>query len=154
LNQENVQETDVLRADLEPVLSGAGIRLLELSVSRHHGSAQVKAVVYSPSGTGTDECVKAHRLMLPRIALTLGVQEPHMEISSPGIDRVLKSSREWEIFSGKFVRVLPIGESEWRAGRIVKVEAGRATLAADTGSYEIDLSTIAKARLDSSREGV
>lgn len=154
MSTENTREQEKVRSEVDSVLKGAGIRLLEFSLSRHRGSLQVRAVVYSPSGTGTAECAKAHRLMLPCIQLAMGDQEPHMEISSPGIDRTFKSSREWEIFTGKRVCLLLRDEAEWKSGRIERVEQGNVLLAGDSGSFEVTISAVLKARLDSSREGV
>ena len=69
------------------ILEKAGLFLLEFGLARHRGGLRVKAVIYSPQGTGTEECTKAYRLILPQIQTLLGVQDPDMEISSPGIDR-------------------------------------------------------------------
>jgi ribosome maturation factor RimP len=148
-----MQETELLTAQLESLLAGAGIVLVELSLSRRHGSAQTRAVVYSATGTGIAECSKAHRLIYPRLQIMLGIEDPYLEVTSPGIDRVLRSNREWEIFRGREVRVFLKDDNEPTRGRIVSSDAERVVLAAPEGEITIARAEIAKARLDYPGEG-
>jgi ribosome maturation factor RimP len=148
-----MQESDRLFTELEPLLSEAGLKLVELSVSRHRGSVQVRITVFSPRGTGTAECAKAHRIAYPKAVDVLVHSDPGLEVSSPGIDRALRSDREWAIFSGKGVRVLLRDEQEWFGGRIQSADGRTVTLACPGGSRVIELEAVSKARLDSSQEG-
>jgi ribosome maturation factor RimP len=148
-----MQESDMLFEKLGPLLSEAGLNLVDLGVSRHRGSAQVRLTVYSPKGTGTDECALAHRIAYPLSQAILADPEPSLEVASPGIDRVLRSAREWAIFRGKGVRVLLHGENEWLRGRIVSVDGGAVTLICPEGPRIIELESVSKAKLDSSQEG-
>jgi ribosome maturation factor RimP len=146
-------ESEKLFVELEPLLTEAGLNLVDLSVNRRGGSVQVRATIYSPMGTGIDECAKAHRIAYPRIIEILAHPEPSLEVASPGIDRVLRSAREWSIFKGKGVRVLLRGEQEWLRGRIKGLDGGSVLLDLPTGPRAVGLEAISKARLDSSGEG-
>jgi ribosome maturation factor RimP len=148
-----MQESEKLFAELEPLLSVAGLTLVDLSSSRHGGSVQVRMTVYAPGGTGTDECAKAHRISYMKAGEVLGVPEPILEVASPGIDRILRTSREWAIFKGRGVRVLLRGETEWLIGRILSADGETVSLACPGGPRVIGLEAVSKARLDSSREG-
>jgi|WetSurMetagenome_2_1015567.scaffolds.fasta_scaffold588656_2 ribosome maturation factor RimP len=148
-----MQESDTLFAKLEPLLSKAGLILVDLAVSRRRGSAQVRMTVYSPEGTGTNECAKAHRIAYPEAQAVLGDPDPSLEVASPGIDRVLRSAREWAIFRGKGVSVLLRGGEERIRGRIEAVDGQSVRLACAEGPRVIGLEAVAKARLDSSQEG-
>ncbi|HTX73388.1 MAG TPA: hypothetical protein VMC79_11225 [Rectinemataceae bacterium] len=148
-----MQEEEMLAADLEPLLMGAGLRLVELAISRHRGSAQVRAVIFAPAGTGISECSTAHRLIYPRLQILLGAAEPSLEVTSPGIERAIKSPKEWMIFRGKGVRILPVGGGEWTRGRIVTASSGSVTLETSAGEQVFAFADIAKARLDSSQGG-
>jgi ribosome maturation factor RimP len=148
-----MQESEKLIAELEPLLSEAGLALVDLSVSRRGGDAQVRMTVYSPTGTGTDECARAHRISYMKAAQVLAIGEPSLEVASPGIDRLLRSPREWSIFRGKGVRVLLRGESEWLLGRIGSVDGGKVTITGAGDARVIELEAVSKARLDSSGEG-
>jgi len=146
-------ESDTLFAELEPLLAGSGLTLVEFSARRRASSASAKATVYAPSGTGTGECAAAHRLIYPRLEAFSGTEDVELEVASPGIDRALKEPREWSIFAGRAVKALLVGEGEWIRGRILRVEGGRVVLACAQGERALELSAVAKARLDSSQEG-
>jgi ribosome maturation factor RimP len=148
-----MQEGDTLFAQLEPLLSEAGLTLVDLNASRRGGSVQVRMTVYAPGGTGTNECAKAHRIAYPKVVEVLAHADPSLEVASPGIDRVLQSAREWTIFKGKGVRILLKGEEEWLRGRIEGVEGGSVKLACAGVLRVMELAAISKARLDSSQEG-
>lgn len=143
-----------VESGIEAILESAGLHLLEFSLSKHKGSGvKVKAVVYSPSGTGTDECAKAHRLILPQLQLAFDAQNPEIEISSPGIDRIIKSEKEWKAFVGKPVKILLHDRDEWLEGRLTGYSVGKIEFSRKEGTSAIDISSIAKARLDSSHKG-
>ena len=148
-----MRESETLFAGLEPLLLEAGLTLVDLSVNRRGDSARVRFTIYSPRGTGTDECARAHRIAFAKAAEVLAVADPILEVSSPGIDRTIGSPREWSIFKGKGVRVLLRGEEEWLLGRIESVEGGTVRLACSGGLRVMELEAVSKARLDSSLEG-
>jgi ribosome maturation factor RimP len=148
-----MQDNDRLFAELEPLLAGAGLVLVDASAGMHRGSAQARVVVYASGGTGTAECAKAHRLIFPRIQAFTGTEEPYLEVASPGIDRVIRDPREWKIFAGKGARVLLKEGGDWVRGKILSSAPDRVVLACAEGERSINLSSIAKARLDSSQEG-
>jgi ribosome maturation factor RimP len=138
---------------IDSILGKAGLFLLEFGLARHRGSLKVKAVIYSPQGTGTEECTKAYRLILPQIQTLLGVQDPEMEISSPGIDRIIRGEREWKAFAGKPVMLLAKDSSEWISGKLLSYSDGKIEFQQGTERALIDISSIAKARLDSMSKG-
>ena len=63
------QEIASVRRSIEAVIEGLGFRLVELTVSRHRGSVQVRAVIYNGSSIGTDDCSKVHRAVTPRLEM-------------------------------------------------------------------------------------
>ncbi len=142
-----------LEREIEELLKAINLDLLEFSVARRRGAVHVKAVIYSPTGTGTDECAKAHRLMLPRVQMALGDQDPYIEVYSPGIDRVLRGEREWRAFTGRHVKYLLAGESEWRTGRLQGYENNIVKIAVNDTVNDIPIASIVKAKLDSTHEG-
>jgi len=148
-------DSEALFEELAPLLSGSGLSLVELSVSR--GRLFARATVYAPGGTGTAECARAHRIIYPRLQAFLGDQDPSLEVASPGIDRALRASAEWRIFAGRRVRILRKEDAEagreWISGRIMSATDEGVVLATDAGERELRFDELAKARLDSTREG-
>jgi ribosome maturation factor RimP len=142
-----------LSPQIEELLGKAGLYLLEFSLSRHGGALTAKAVVYSPSGTGTDECTKASRLILSQIQISCDVQNPSIEVSSPGIDRILRSEKDWKAFVGRSLKIYLKDQEEWISGRLVSLEENFIVFEGKEGPATIERSSIAKARLDSTHKG-
>lgn len=148
-----MQEQETLYERLEPLLKGVGLEIVELAMSRGRGSVKAQLTVFSPGGTGTDECAKAHRLAYPLMQSVCGVEDPHLEVASPGIDRIIRSRREYSVFAGRGVRVCLHGEGDWLRGRIVGVEGEDLVLEIEGERRPVPLVEVAKARLDSTQEG-
>ncbi|GAB6275899.1 MAG: hypothetical protein SAMD01599839_04390 [Rectinema sp.] len=142
-----------LEKEIDEVLKAGGLDLLEFSASRHRGNLHVKAVIYGKNGTGTDECTKAYRLILPRVQMQLGVQNPYIEVYSPGIDRVIRTAREWQAFTDRFILFLTADRPDWCRGRIIHFENGIVQIETDDTVSNIPVASILKAKLDSSHEG-
>jgi len=147
-------ENDRYQKDLEGLLSSIGLSLVELSISRHRGSIQVRVVIYSPEGTGIDQCSKAHRLIMPRLQVPLNEQDFHLEVASPGVDRWIRSDREYAVFVNRGVRILLKEGNEWLLGRIAQVGQSSMTIQGSFGERAVEFKNIAKARLDYAQEGV
>ena len=143
-----------LQEEIDATLKAGGLDLLEFSLVRHKGGdLHVKAVIYRPEGTGTDECTKAHRLILPRVQMRLGDQEPYIEVFSPGIDRIIRTEREWQAFTGSYIMILTSDVPEWRKGRLVNFGKGVVQIEMNETVVDIPIASIQKAKLDSSHEG-
>lgn len=148
-----MQEPENIEAEIEGLLKEAGLELVELALSRKGGAVNARAVVYSPTGTGTRECSIAHRIIYPLLQLRFAIEDPSLEVSSPGIDRQIKSPREYLVFAGKGLRILLADETEWIRGKILSVTERGLSLETDKGTEVFDLTAVAKARLDSTQEG-
>ena len=153
LKAEKDADADVLsvRESVQAVLKGLGYSLIELSVSRHRGSVQIKAVIYNGKSIGTDDCSKAHRAIMPRLELAFG-QNVYLEVSSPGTDRLIREKSEFAHFLGRGVRCYRTDITEWTAG-ILKSAGEKGIIISKNGEIvELSFDVIAKAKLDPSQE--
>ena len=152
----NAGETDARTADvrrtLEAVLEGLGLRLVDLTVSGHRGSAQIKAVIYNGSSIGTDDCAKAHRAITPKLDLAFSGQDIYLEVSSPGINRLIKDGAEFACYIDKGVRCYRTDISDWTAGILESAGESGIVLKTEEGVVNLDFEIIAKAKLDPSQE--
>jgi ribosome maturation factor RimP len=153
--KEEVRETAALRADVEPVLGGLGLALVELVLSRHRGSAQVRLVVTRAApdaenrSIGTAELAAAHRAVLPRLETAFPGGNLHVELSSPGTDRLIKEGAEFRFFLGKAVQCYRTDTSRWCAGILRGSDEEKIVLETpEEGVTELAYTTIAKAKLD------
>lgn len=134
-------------AEAAKLISSLGFKLVDLNVRKKDGVAKVSAILWKDGGFGIDDCAKAHRVLLPRMEVTLSPDEVVMEVSSPGLDRNLRFTDEFQVFLGKKVKVLRAGQSEWDKGKIQSAE-NPLILSTANGPIEIPFDTITKAKLD------
>jgi ribosome maturation factor RimP len=147
-----MMESDTLYNDIATLLTGIGLDLVELGISRHKGSTQVRAVVYNADGTGIDECSKAHKLMAARLETLLADTDFSLETASPGIDRIIRANREYSIFAGRGIRLF-LDDEDVIMGRIASADATSVLISTSDGDHSIAFERIRKAKLDYSQEG-
>jgi ribosome maturation factor RimP len=141
------QEIASLQAQMEEILKGLGLRLVELVVSRHRGSAQVRVVIYNGTSTGTDDCSKAHRAITPRLELAFPGSDIYLEVSSPGTNRLIKNGVEFTHYLGRGVRCYRTDISDWTAGILETADEKGIVLRTKEGTLRLEFDIIAKAKL-------
>jgi ribosome maturation factor RimP len=146
------REGDPLFDSIEPVLKGLGMALVDLSLSRHRGSVQVRVTVYKAGVVGVDDCSRAHHAILPRLELRFPGEDLYVEVSSPGIDRVIKDGYELGYYIGRGIRVYRTDISDWTGGILEAVDSARIVIKGKNGMTELPYECIAKAKLDHSQE--
>jgi ribosome maturation factor RimP len=137
-----------IRKEIEPILTGMGFSIVELSLARLSGSTRVGVVLYRREGVGVDDCAEVSRLLFPRLENIEGLIDVSLEVSSPGIERKLKTDTEYGIFLGRGVKILADGDIEWIRGIIEGVDKGVLALRTEGRLREIPFASIRKARLD------
>ena len=163
VHEEDSKEPNAaLFQSLAPLVGGIGMALIELSVfhGNRRGSVQVKAVVMaserSRSGgqssaveTGVEDCARAHRLIMPRLELAFPGKDVYLEVSSPGINRLIKDGSEFVHYIGREVKCYRTDISDWTSGILRGADGEKIVLQADGGETILPYGTIAKARLSS-----
>ena len=167
------RETAALEADLEPVVRGLGFALVELDLYRTKKTARVRLIVTRPpadppsgapeaegregngNGPGAEDLARVHRALIPRLELALGGPpggpggaELYVEVSSPGLARIIKEGREFRHYTGRPLRCYLTGASEWRRGILRGSDGEKILLSTEEGTIEVKYEHIAKARLD------
>jgi len=150
-------KTDELTAMLAPVVDGLGRDLelqgIEFAASRSHGL--LRLFIDVPSGERlitVDDCEAVSR----EVSALLDVNDPiasayTLEVSSPGLDRLLFNATQALRFTGQQAKValsLPQDGRRRVQGAIVRADAQLLVLALPDGKeFEIRFDNIEKARL-------
>ena len=79
-----------------------GFELVEVSLDREPTGKYLRVYIDKPEGITLDDCEQFHRAVLPMVEQ---VDYDFMEVSSPGIDRPLKTDRDFERNLGAEVEV-------------------------------------------------
>ncbi|MCX7787757.1 MAG: ribosome maturation factor RimP [Spirochaetes bacterium] len=138
--------------DVEPVLEGMGYFAVEIRTVIQKSGPRVYVVITKQGGVNIDDTAEVLQILRPRIQLLLETQDVYLEVSSPGIDRVLKSPREFRAFIGRGVKVLREGQKEWVGGVIDSVKEDLLHLRKDERDIPIPFEQIKKAKLDYTEE--
>ena len=171
--QYTPREPDPIANLLEPLVHGMGMSLVELSVSRTKSAkskgsgkkdsakkgemkessrVQIRLVVYKPGVIGIDDCSRLHHAILPRLELAFPKNELYVEVSSPGIARLIKDGSEFSHYIGRGIRCYHIEVSDWICGILQSANTGGIVLKTQEGMTELTYSSIGKAKLDYSQE--
>jgi ribosome maturation factor RimP len=102
-----------------------------------------------PGGIDVEDCALVSN-QLSRVLAVENVDYERLEISSPGLDRVLKKPEDFERFCGSEINLrlrLPLNGRRNFNGVVHGVQDGKLRLTIDTGEVVLDLGNIDKARL-------
>lgn len=133
--------------DCEPLVNGFGFKLVELTSFKRQSTWHIRVVLIGPNGVGIADCSHVHRALLPRLEAVLSSQAMHVEVMSPGLDRIIKNAYEFTVFEGKQVKVWNTDITDWVQGIIVSANATSVRLLASEGEVVVPFTKIAKAKL-------
>lgn len=124
--------------------------MVECVVAQKNRNVFVRVVVYGENGLSLSDCEKLHKRLLPVMESVVPAERDlSMELSSPGIDRVLKRSHEYAIFTGKAVKLYKKGSGESIQGVIDSAgDTGFRLRLGDSSLMEFSYDEIQKAKLN------
>src|SRR5262249_3768044 len=136
---------------LAPVVAGLGYQLWELEYQPRSGGGLLRVYIDSANGISLDDCEKVSRA----VSETLDAADPipgryTLEVSSPGLDRVLRTREHFERFAGERVRLEMMQPVDGRKRFSVRLKAGGTsdiTLELDGGTVRLPIDDIHRARL-------
>ncbi len=150
----NIEQTEnKIREIIEPVINALGVELDDIEFKKMRGKALLRVFIEKEGGVTIDDCEAVSR----EIEAVLDVEDPIpcayvLEVSSPGLDRPLKSEKDFRRFSGRTVRVVtrePVDGQTFFIGRLV--EAGDekiSLLLPEKRKVTIPYGNISRARLE------
>ena len=135
---------------LETTVTGLGYELVDVEQSPRGRVLRLFIdTVGKEGGIDVEDCALVSN-QLSRVLAVENVDYDRLEVSSPGLDRVLKKPADFERFSGSEVNLrlrLPMSGRRNFNGVLLGVQDGKLRLAIDTGEVELDLGNVDKARL-------
>lgn len=135
---------------LEKTVAGLGFEVVDVEQSPR---GRVLRVFIDKAdkvgGIDVEDCALVSN-QLSRVLAVENVDYDRLEISSPGLDRVLKKPADFERFVGSEINLrlrLPLNGRRNFNGVLQYARDGKIGLVIDTGDVELELSNIDKARL-------
>lgn len=137
---------------IEPVLEPDGVDLVDLEFKPEGGGWVLRLYIDTAGGVTLDLCEQVSR----QVGALLDIEDPidhpyNLEVSSPGINRVIRKEKDFEMFAGSPVRIKTRRKLQGRRnfrGILQGMENSRIIVDVDGHRVEIDPDDLEKARLD------
>ena len=158
LEREGLREQgarEIVQGVAQRVTASRGYELVDVEVKRERGGHFVRLYVDKEGGIGLDELQSVSE----EVSAILDAEDPiegayTLEVSSPGLDRPLKTEADYRRFVGRLVKLSsyePLdGRRHW-TGRLLSVEDGAVTVTLEKekgATARVPLDKIAHGRLE------
>lgn len=138
----------IIDAHIENTLEGLGYECVDIELT---AQGVLRVFIDQSEGISIDDCVVVNQ-HLSRLLTVINFDYQRLEVSSPGLDRVLKKEQDFIRFVGKTVNVktyLPINQQKRFSGKILSFKDH--ILSLECGPYkkriDIPFDHIERARL-------
>ena len=132
---------------IEQAVTGLGYELVDFETSPR--ARLMRIFIDAPQGVNVDDCASVSRHLMHLFTVE-NVDYDRLEVSSPGLDRVLKKEADFQRFAGQEAQLrtrLPLNGQRNFKGVLAGVKDGVLHLQSDGVSHEVPLDQIDKARL-------
>ncbi len=138
---------------IEPIVLDHGLEVVDAAPPRGGKSRRLQVIVDTPEGDGRvtlDECAKVSREIGHALDATDLMPGSYvLEVSSPGMDRVLGRAKDFERAVGRRVSVdliEPIDGRRHFRGELLGLEENEARVRTESGDVRISFDQVARAK--------
>lgn len=137
---------------VEPIVASQGMELVAVEYKREARGWVLRIYIDKKGGVSLDDCV----LVSNEVGMVLDVEDPFqspytLEVSSPGLNRILKKEGDFERFKERLVRIRThnaIGTRRNFKGRLLGCAKGLIQIEVGGQVLRIPLSNVAKANVE------
>ena len=132
---------------LEASVAGMGYELV--GAERPARGGLLRIYIDKPGGVTVDDCAAVSH-QVSRVLTVEGVDYDRLEVSSPGLDRLLKGERDFVRFAGQRARVrmrMPVDGQRNFVGVVREAGAGQLQLEDEGRVLSLELGNVETARL-------
>ncbi len=127
-----------LDESIKIAVEGCGVRLYDTATTREHDDNIFRIYISSPDGINLDKCAEVSRMVSP----LLDINEPmngkyKLEVSSPGIERKLKTLNHFMGSIGENVKIKEYSTETVKGELIDALEDGTLTIKDKNGDTQI-----------------
>ena len=140
-----------VRAAIAPVVESLGYSIWDLEYVKEGADYFLRVTIDSPNGITIDDCETVHRAIDPVLDEADPIEGAyHLEVSSPGIERDLRTDEHFQACAGEQVEVrlfAPLDGAKVYAGRLIGLDDEKnVLLETATGEKALPREKIAAAR--------
>jgi ribosome maturation factor RimP len=144
-----------VRGIAAPLAAQEGMELVDVEIGGAGGRQALRLFIDRPGGVSLDDCTAVSRA----VSAALDVEDPiqgtyDLEVSSPGLDRPLRTPEHFQKFAGQKVRVRtygPLAECENRktfVGILKGFEEGKVVVDVDGKVFHVPHAQVSKANVE------
>ena len=135
----------------EPLCENEGMELVHVEYQRESAGWVLRLYIDQPGGVRLEDCSRVSRQLGDLIDVTVENIGPYsLEVSSPGINRPLGKTSDYERFKGNMARIrtsVPVDRQKKFEGILSGLKDGVVILLIDDKTVAIPFQTITRARL-------
>ncbi|MBN2848891.1 MAG: ribosome maturation factor RimP [Coriobacteriia bacterium] len=140
-----------LIALLEPLANDHGLELVTVEVAGGHGGTVVRVFLDREGGIDIDTIAAANPWVSEALDAVPSLSGPYtLEVSSPGIERVLRTPRDFERFAGQRVTMRlsrPLDGHAKITGVLVGMSGDEIVVAGEGNEHRVPIDIVERARL-------
>jgi len=137
---------------IEPVVEAAGLELVDVSLVRGRQPWSLRVTIDTTAGDGrvpVDACASVSREVSTHLDAADAIPASYrLEVSSPGLDRLLAREKDFSAACGAEVALetrQPLGGRRRFRGTLLAFEAGEARLLVDGAEFRVPFDAVARA---------
>ena len=146
-----MQRLEAFEKVIRPLVENLGFIYVGLQLLPLKRSVLLRLYIDRPGGITIDEIAKASRQINATLSVEDLIQGAYtLEVSSPGLDRLLFTLEQWQAEIGKLVSVRTVMPIEGRRnfkGRLQRVEGEEIFILLESGEIRLSFGDIDEARL-------
>ena len=135
-----------------PLLEELGLELVEVQFRREQSGWVLRLIIDKQGGVNLEDCTAVSRELSQLLDIEDFIDQAYnLEVSSPGLDRPLKSMADFQRFTGRKAKIKtiePIAGEHVFIGKIQQTEGESIVLEVGRREVVIPFSQVAKARLE------
>ncbi|MDD3925160.1 MAG: ribosome maturation factor RimP [bacterium] len=140
-----------LEAVIEPILARESYELVDIEFSRVGKHSYLRLFVDKEGGVTLEDCEHISRTVGAYLDEGDLVEEAyHLEVSSPGLDRVVKKEKDFRRFAGRKISITtfaPVEDRKKFSGTLKGMDEGKVLVEVENVTYAVPLEDISKAKL-------
>lgn len=134
--------------EISNLIESMGFAVPDCKLQERSGLIQVIITIYRSEGVSIDDCASVSRSILPELEELLQRDDISLEVSSPGMDRKIKTPKEFQVFTGSRIKFMTAERNEYEEAVIKKADDAGVTLTSKNKDLFFEYGFIKKARLD------
>lgn len=133
----------IVTALAEPIAAQVGVELYDVEFVKEGGAHYLRVFITAENGVDIEQCEAVSRLLDPALDAADPIDEQYyLEVSSVGLDRVLKKEKDFRYFMGEMIEIKfykPTDGKKEAVGRLIGYEDGVFTVEIDQSpkSYNV-----------------